>query len=236
MFITQDELNARLNSERNIINILRGDKNVSNPSAPEAHIPQKAPILTPEPPRIKIHNYTPSASVDPLTKENLPNESDRQRAARNARNSINQETKHSEYTVNPNIKNDVFRATSGILSASDSATNKEIQKEFGVTRNQITGAEKSKKKSLAEKIQRGRDKVSELALDRLMCTLGLLTDEKLSVMDNPKDIANVAASLAKVAGSMDSRSRDTSNGDARISLNINTPSPRALSEYQVIDV
>lgn len=213
MFITEQQLRERLSSKNNIVNIISSRTNKVTPD-----------------------NLNVPDQIHPPVSNNLPEENNRQRAARIARHNIVAAATHGEYTVNPNINNDIVRATVGILSASNSATNKELQNEFGMTRNQITGARKSKKLSLASKIERGKDRVSELAIDKLMHTLGLLTEEKISECEKPKDIADIAVSMSKIVASMSSSKADKKDAAASVQLTVYAPSMREVSSYTVVDV
>lgn len=212
MFITEEQLKARLQSPNNVLNIVKK-------ITPEKLTPLAISIPT---------------AIHPTIPNNLPDENNRQRAARIARDSISQHAVHGEYTVNPNISNDVVRATIGSLSSQAGVSSQSIQKEFGVTRNQVTGARNSKKKTIAERIARGKDRVSELAIDRLMETLGLLTSDTL-VEEKPKDLASIAASLAKVASSMGRDGSEDKKGSG-VNITVYAPSPRELNSYSVIDV
>ena len=117
MFISEDQMKARLNSPNNILNIIKP--------------------LTPS--KLSPGQLNDPTQINPPITDNLPDESNRQRAARLARNEIDQNQIHGEYTVNPNIDNDILRSTVGIL-ASTGATSQQIQKEFGLTKNQVVGA------------------------------------------------------------------------------------------------
>jgi len=207
MFISEEQLKKRLESSLNVCNI----------------ITNKQPDEQPD-------NFT--GQPNPPVKENLPGETSQQRAARIARTSIKQDEKHGEYTANPNIGNDIVRSTIGILSATG-ASSQSIQKEFGVTRNQITGARKSKKLNIAKRIEHGKDRVSELALDRLLDTLGLLTTEKIAC-EKTKDQALIATNLAKVVSSMTKRTEEKEG--TKVSLTVISPGLRDMSSFTTIDV
>lgn len=211
MFITKEQLEKRLNSSRNVLNIIRP---ADNPLTP-------GDISVPDQKTVPVE-------------ENLPNETDKQRAARHARFHIDRYEKHEEYTVNPNIGNDILRSTIGILAEDPLVSSQQIQKEFGLTKNQIIGAKNSKKKSIQDRIERGRNRVSELAIDRLMETLGLL-DPSLICDEKPKDIAAIAAHLAKVASSMRNENKDLNEG-AKANIVIYAPQSRTIDNFSVIDV
>jgi len=211
MFISKEQLEKRLNSSFNVLNIIK---------------PSDAPL---SPGEVSV-----PAQIHPPIPENLPEENNKQRAARLARFSIDHHESHGEYTVNPNIDNDIVRTTIGLLAVDGSTTSQQIQKEFGLTKNQIIGAKNSKKRSIQEKLQRGRDKVSELAIDKLMDTLGLL-DPGTLLDAKPKDLANVAASLSKVVSSMRNIEQDKDN-DAKVNVVIYAPERKDINSYSVIDV
>lgn len=211
MYISQEQLDKRLNSNNNLLNVLKEKVTPTDYS----HI-KIAPI--------------PSLNPPPVN-SNLPNENDKQRAARIARHHIDHSKLHGEYTVNPNISNDIVRSTIGIL-AETGTSSKAIQTEFAVTKNQIIGAKKSKR--LKKQIEQGKDKVSELAIDRLMATLGLLTPDKM-LNEKPKDLSIIAANISSVVARMKppEEKKDTHNG---VTIQVLAPQIRDVSSYPVIEV
>lgn len=210
MFITKEQLEKRLSSPNNVINIIEK----SNPKS-----------LSPADSSVPDQEH-------PVIENNLPGESNKQRAARVARTNIDQYEKHGEYQVNPNIDNDIVRATIGALAATGSASIKEISEEFGVTENQIKGARDSKNEDIKKRIETAKNKVSEIALDRLMLSLGLMTPEVLT-NTKPKDLSVVMANLSSVVSRMKS---EESEKAASINLNVYVPETKQLENYSVIDV
>ena len=206
MFITKEQMEKRINSSNNVINVIKQNISISNPTA-----------------KVGVQDNIP------VIQENLPQENNQERAARNARNNIDYSELHEEYTVNPNIGNDTVRATIGALSATG-VSSQTLQKEFGVTKNQIIGARNSK--PLKERIDNTKDKVSELALDKLMSVLNLLDTDSIA-NEKPKEIANIAVSMAKVVGSMRKHDQEKDN---KITLTVITPMQRNIESYNTIDV
>ena len=211
MYITIEQMKQRLDSPKNIINVIR---------------PLRQEKLTPDELGVPDQKTIPVAS-------NLPDENNRQRAARQARFNIEQHERHGEYTVNPNIGNDTVRSTVGLLSLNG-ASSQSIQKEFGVTRNQVTSARKSKKLGLSEKLELVKDRVSELALDRLMVTLGLIDDTDIAPM-KPLEKSRFASDMAKVISSISGSKNDAINKQG-INLTVVTPQIRSMEQFSVIDV
>lgn len=209
MFISEEELRKRIGSESNLLNIIR----------------KVPPPITPS--NLTVPEFDP-----PLVKENLPEETNRQRAARHARGEIKQETRHGEYVVNPNIDNDILRSTIGILASQTSS--QQVQKEFGLTKNQVTGAKKSKKKSIQDRIESGKNKISELAIDRLMETLGLISTDKL-INVSAKDLSTISSNLANVVQKSKEADKMQRAG-ANVTLSIYAPEVTSSDKYRVIDV
>jgi hypothetical protein len=211
MYITVEQMKARLESPNNIINVIRPLQK-DHLTADEIGVPEQKTVPV---------------------KENLPDESNRARAARTARFNIEQHERHGEYTVNPNIGNDTVRTTIGLLSANG-ASSQSLQKEFGVTRNQVTSARKSKKLGISEKLELVKDRVSELALDRLMVGLGLISEEEIALM-KPLEKSRFTTDMAKVVSSISGSKSDAINKQG-INLTVVTPQIRSMEQFSVIDV
>jgi hypothetical protein len=133
-----------------------------------------------------------------------------------------------EYT--PQIKDTNVRALAGSLAQIDSPTH--ISAEFGLTKQQIRSAANSPKEPIRNAVQETCDRVSELALNRLMGVLGLLTPDTM-VGEKPKDLAAIAASLSKVTSNM--RPRDINPGSGMQVL-IYAPPQKTERSYEVLDI
>lgn len=225
MFITKEQMEARLNSPKNILNVIQ-KSSPSTLTPDQAHTPDFGTSLI------------PALSTDKLVEQNngdknLPYESNKQRAARLARFNIDYGCKKGEYIVNPNISNDIVRSTIGVLAASKQCSSQEIQKEFGVTKNQIIGAVNSKKLNIKDKIALGKDRVSELALDKLMETLGLLSIAEIAG-EKPKDRAMIAEKMSNIFAQMSKT--EEKEDKTKVSLTVISPGIRDISAFTTIDV
>lgn len=240
MFITQEQMEKRLKSPNNVVNVINSISNSSKSieslesieNSEFANNSEDSENLEIVKKNTTISNPTIKGKIQDNTnivQEQLPNETNSQRAARNARNNINYEESHGEYTVNPSIQNDIMRATIASLSLNGESS-QEIQKEFGVTKNQIIGARDSKK--IQKRIENNRNRVSELALDKLMSTLGLLDTEEIASA-KPEIQSRIASNLAKIVSSMERRENKEGN---KISLTVVAPMQRNLDSYTTIDV
>lgn len=74
----------------------------------------------------------------------------------------------------------------------------ELGKEFGVTQENVSQIKNGKVKGVDEdKVNAEIAKVRDKALDRLMTSLGLITDDKLSGC-NARDLSTIAANMGRV--------------------------------------
>ena len=123
-----------------------------------------------------------------------------------------------------------IRKIAGVLASIDKPS--VVSRELGLTPGQVRTAAHSKKQSVREAVQETKDRVSELALNQLLGTLGLLTPDSM-VGEKPKDIANVAASLSKVVSNMTPKeTRDSAN----IQVVIYAPPQKSEDNYKTLDV
>lgn len=76
----------------------------------------------------------------------------------------------------------------------------------------------------------GIERVRDLALDKLMLTLGLMTEDKF-LNSNLKDLSIVAANMSRIIEKTSPR-----EGGATLQLIVYTPELKRESQYKVIDV
>ncbi len=129
----------------------------------------------------------------------------------------------------PVIKNEVLRTIIGSL-ASQGESVKNITQEFGVTTQQVMSARETKVPTIAVPRQEINDRVRELALDKLMQCLGLMTPEKMENADL-KTLAIVASNMSRVVEKVSPKeSANTTQ------LVIYAPQIKSVDKYTVIDV
>lgn len=114
---------------------------------------------------------------------------------------------------------------------------KKLMAEFGVSQHTVSVLAKGQDyfgrgRVDEAKVQDRMNEIQDVALCKLMKTLGYLGDEKLSEL-GAKDLAAVAQSMAKVAGTLRPQERA---GDAVAQVIIYAPETRPESKYQVVSV
>ena len=102
----------------------------------------------------------------------------------------------------------------------------DVSKTFGLPESQVRAASRSVEAKAA------RDKVSELALTRLMQTLGLLTPEKMESSD-VKDLSAIAANMSRVYEKLQPKESSISNN---VQVTFFMPEQKQTGHYKVIDV
>lgn len=112
---------------------------------------------------------------------------------------------------------------------------KDLASEFQVSRQTVMyldhGGDQGRGKVDERKVEQRMDEIQDKALCKLMASLGFLDDEKLSKM-NGKDLASVAANMAKVAGNVRPSAAD---GNA-VHLHLYAPELRKEQNYKTIEV
>lgn len=126
------------------------------------------------------------------------------------------------------------RTEIAIAKADSSVTQVELAEKYGVTQpaiNYIQGTDvvKVDKKSV-EKVY---DAVVDSAVDRLMTTLGFITDAKLEALGAEK-LSNVASQMSSVVERV--RPKDNKNEGGKVNVVIFSPEQRSESSYSVIEV
>jgi hypothetical protein len=143
-----------------------------------------------------------------------------------------------------------LRQTIAITAHHD--TNKNVAKAFGVSPQEVSLLKNAnlpdgkdefgkdiKNKNSAENlaikdaIETDLSKIRREATDKLMLSLGLLTQDKLSSITRVKDLAVVAETMSKIVDRTGPRSENT--GDARIVFMVPRETKK-LEDYNVIEV
>jgi hypothetical protein len=89
----------------------------------------------------------------------------------------------------------VVRATAGALAIQSSVP--EVAAEFKLSPNSVREATHSRNPEVRSRVDNAIERVRELALDKLMESLGLLTEEKVK-KSTARDISVVAANMSRV--------------------------------------
>ena len=121
-----------------------------------------------------------------------------------------------------------IRTTAAILAESGEPI-AEIAKQFQMTPGQVQAARNSP--ILKQNIDRGVERIRDLALDKLMMALGLMTEDKFQNADL-KDLSSTAANLSRVYERTGQRLEQQTN----IQLIVYAPEQKPMSGYKVIDV
>jgi hypothetical protein len=127
----------------------------------------------------------------------------------------------------------IAACTSG-LGGGPKETQQEIAKRFGVSEvlvkklnNSSPDVGKVDEAAVAAALAAARDK----ALDRLMVSLGLLTEEKIEVLDG-KDVAKVAEHMARIV----EKTMPDSNRGGNMNVVIYAPEQKTEKHYKSVEV
>jgi hypothetical protein len=120
------------------------------------------------------------------------------------------------------------RILAGTLSRQQPA--KEVAAALNLTIDQVYKAKNSKNPAVANGRDAAISRVQELALEKTIQALGLMTDEKF-FNANLKDLSIVAANMARVVEKTAAKESSTS-----IQLVVYTPEQRSERSYRTIDV
>jgi hypothetical protein len=122
-----------------------------------------------------------------------------------------------------------IRATANAFGVSESHTNSlahgKVYREGGRESSKNHAA-------LAEKIEDRLDEVKDVALTKLMLSLGLLDEDKMDKA-TAKDLSGIAANLSKV---VQNSSGNGNNKGTQVNLVVYAPESKVISDYQVVEV
>lgn len=102
-------------------------------------------------------------------------------------------------------------------------------KDLNIKPGQIKSSQNSPK--IAGAVSAGTERVRELALDKLMSALGLMTEEKFENA-SLRELSGVARDMSRVVESTSEKSAENN----RLQIIINAPSQKTEDSYRVIDV
>lgn len=128
-------------------------------------------------------------------------------------------------------KSEPISITENIAGAVSAITGhvEESARTFGVNPAQVRAARNSRA------AQEARERVSELALTKLMAALGLLTPDKL-VNADLDDLSKVAVRMAGVIEKMTPAQKESINNNSGVQVLLYMPEQRQTGSYKVIDV
>jgi Holliday junction resolvasome RuvABC endonuclease subunit len=101
----------------------------------------------------------------------------------------------------------------------------DVQSALGLSAKQVYSAKNS------EAVKNTVDRVRELALDKMLIAMDLMSEEKFANA-NLKDLSSVAANLSRVVEKTSPRE----NAGTHVQFIIHSPQAKNLSQYQVVDV
>lgn len=106
-----------------------------------------------------------------------------------------------------------------------------LAKEYGMTQQNVHRYEAGLHQTDEKAIEKRMDEIQDKALCKLMMSIGLLDEEKLTKL-GAKDLSAVAANMAKVAGNV---RPSVADGNA-VHLHLYAPELRKESNYKTIEV
>jgi DNA-binding XRE family transcriptional regulator len=106
-----------------------------------------------------------------------------------------------------------------------------LAKEFGISQPSISHIERGKSKTDEVKVEKALNHVRDRALSRLMSSLGLLTDDKLSGC-SARDLSLVAANMSRVV----EKTIPKENTQSGINLIIYSPELKRESGFKVVEI
>lgn len=109
-----------------------------------------------------------------------------------------------------------------------------VAREFGVTQSAVSHLASPKARTVDRAaIDSKLGEVRDAALDKLMSTLGLLTEDKLSGC-KPGELSNIAANMSRVIDK--TLPRDSNGQGSNVSITIYAPEPRKEAGYKVVEL
>jgi predicted transcriptional regulator len=127
--------------------------------------------------------------------------------------------------LSPEAKNEI--AIRSRLGESQVA----LANEFGVTQPTVSYIERGKTKTDEEKVESAINQVRDKALERLMHSLGLITDDKLSGC-SAKDLSTIASNMSRVV----EKTIPRAEVDNKINLVIYAPELRQEKSFKTIEI
>jgi hypothetical protein len=213
MFITEQEARRRLNSAKNLANSLSSS----------GVKPENGSVKLSDPLRTEAKNQKISAtSHTPVLNEN--------RESRENRESIFKESISKEISKENISKenNDKLKIIAKSLAAQGVPDNT-ISTELNISRKDIISPES---KEVSKRVRANMDRIHDLATDRLMIALGLMTQDKFedAIL---RDLNGSVVALSKVIEQTRPREEDEKIG---VQFIVHAPESKKLKQYNIIDV
>jgi ribosome-binding protein aMBF1 (putative translation factor) len=190
MFKTEEQINSRLGSERNLANRFGKASSDPNPGAP-------APA--PVDPQVKT-----DITIIPLKQPG---------------------NKEGKAKLSSDQKNEIaFRARAGEKQHI-------LGKEFGVSQSAIGEIEQGRTKVDEDLVNSKLDKVQDVALSKLMESLGYITSAKMEKLGAEK-LSSVASNMSKIIGNI----KQKDSNAPTVTVQIYAPELKNVSSYKTLDV
>lgn len=194
MFKSEEQINERLNSKRNLVNRF-GNGNVESSPDPTPH----------ENPYEKPYENPPEVIITPLHQPG--NKLGARKLLEDERDEI---------------------ATRARLGEGQKA----LAAEFGVSQNAVSNIERGLTKVNEQTINARIDQVQDVAMEKLLTSLGFITEAKTSVLD-PVKLSVVASNMSKIVQNIQ---RKDENSGPKVIVQIYAPERKKESSYQTLDV
>ena len=210
MFITPEEAQRRLNSPNNLKNII--PSSVSNHSAhadaPRAEVFREKNLPQPD--------SSPSFSSD---------------ASDLGPSSHNPSPQNSEPDIKLKTPVDIDNRMKIIAQAliKQGVSEREVSRHLNITVQTLRSISEQDSKKVSSSIE----KIRELAIDRLMIALGLMTQDKFENA-SLKELTNACGQLSKVISQTDPNLVQGEHNN--VQFIIHAPIARSIKDYQIIDV
>jgi transcriptional regulator with XRE-family HTH domain len=219
MFISEEEARARLANPRNLANRFGRNYASNDPRAATAET-EKADSETKEQKSESISNV-PAGSDGPHNGDRISLQSIPRKGRRGPWLSVEERTEIS-----------ISAKTSG-LNGERKQTQEEIAEAHGISRQAVAQINSARGNGQVDQqhIETALEIARNKALDRLMVSLGLLTDDKIAATDAYKT-SLIAAQMAKV---VERTMPDTSRG-GNLNLIIYTPELKTEKSFDVVEV
>lgn len=227
MTLEQDKANERLNSPTNLANRFRRDTPVA------AIIPESVPEPPAAAPQTEIEIKAEPDITDDVNLAAMENEAAILAASDSDIAAAIQKVSKKGRGVGrkPGVPNfpESLRTTAAILSHVDSQSS--VGKELGMSQMEVSFAKRGKVPTNKHEINRQLGVVRDVAMDRLMASLNLMTDDKLDACKAP-ELAAVADKMGKIIANTMEKDAAT----VPVTLLVYAPEMRTEKQYNVVEV
>lgn len=144
--------------------------------------------------------------------------------------SISEKTIHLPGKIGINLSEEI--RTQIAIRARAGESQPSLAREFGVTQANISSIERGNTKGINEdQVKKTIDSARDLALERLMQSLGLLTEDKLSGC-SAKDLSVIASNMGRVVEKINPKTEQPDN----INFIIYAPELKQEKSYKTIEI